>query len=192
MKYWNDFREIMKHEMEDVDVDLSIFGYKLDGKDGIKKSIRCDQFKSVDYIADSRLFSLVEFSDLYRDKHEIKETIDAVYNSNIGQDKIKKIKRQLNSKMQQELVTKFKDSISIIQQMQSVTFCNELSHYNNNKKIKYVIVIAPFHHSIPECKKIELAKVINQLKTDITSSLPKYLNATANIILVDKINSQHL
>ncbi|MDD2864564.1 MAG: hypothetical protein PHC99_07540 [Methylococcales bacterium] len=193
MRHWHTFKETMNHEMEDVDINLSKKGYKLDGRQGIKLSIKVNQYKSVDYIADDVSLSLVEFSDLYRDQHRVNNALQEVLDSNITEDSVNMIKRTLESQVQKDLVSKFKDSISIIIQMQKINFCDELSHYtenNSRKSIKYVIVIAPFHPSIPNNKRVELARVISQLKNNVTSGLPQAINARANVILLDEYARQ--
>lgn len=187
MRHWHTFKETMNHEMDDVDINLSKKGYKLDGTNGIKISIKVNQYKSVDYIADGCV-SLVEFSDLYRDRYRMDNKIEEVSNSNLSEDSIKMITKDFSDKIHKDLIAKFNGTISIITQMQKIEFCHELERYTKNNTLKkYLIIIAPFfHHTIPENKRAGLARVINQLQNNVTSGLPQALNAKATIIPLDK------
>lgn len=191
MRCWDKFKETMNHEMKDVDINLSKKGYKFDGQNGIKKSIKVDQYKSVDYIAD-KCASLVEFSDLYRDRYGIDNKIEEVSNSNLSEDSIRMIVRDFKDKTHRDLIAKFNGSIAIITHMQKIEFCNELERYTENNTLKkYLIIIAPFfHHTIPENKRAGLARVISQLQNNVTSGLPQALNAKATIIPLDKYAEQ--
>ncbi|MGJ0485663.1 MAG: hypothetical protein ACR65R_14220 [Methylomicrobium sp.] len=189
MQEWNLYKEIMLHEMDELEneINLSISGYKLD-KEGIKKFINCNQYKSVDYIADDELLSLVEFSDIYRQQNKIVDQIEDLTNSNADRDlTIEPIIKKLKASIRNELVQKFNDTISIVQQMLHINYCSELSdRYSSNHNLKrYLIIIAPFHHAIPTHRRVHLARLINQEEKNISSSLPKVINVQVKIVSLE-------
>ena len=191
MQQWNDFKEKMEHEFDRktspyIHISLLKEGYKLDGQKGIKTNIGFNQYKSVDYIADTSLLALVEFSDLLSQQNSIMNQIQRLKDSDFSNKDSREVSKSLRTKIQKELVDKYKDSLLIIEQMQKSSYCSQLAEqYQKNETLKeYWVVIAPFHPSIEKENRVELAKFLDQLKNNITTALPKVLNITVRIVFV--------
>jgi|GEM_PF-6138266 len=188
MEQWNEFKEKMDHEMSNVPISLLKEGYNLDDdKKGIKISIGFNALKAVDYIANNGSLAFVEFSDLYSQQNEIKKQIQTLKRSELEKSDKRKFIKKLGRTIQKELTDKYKDTHFIVSQMQKQKFCLKLDgQYRENETLKkYWIIVAPFHDSIADENKVEIARFIDSLESTVSRCLPPIWNVRVSIISIN-------
>lgn len=188
MQQWNSYKETMNHEMVNVTTVLSSAGYKIDeGKRGIKFNIGFDAFKAVDYIANNKTLDLIEFTDIYLQKQAIQNEFNAIKKLHAISSQTK---RQLGAKIQKELIDKYKDSISIITEMQNQNFCQKLHDQYGDQSIctNFIIVIAPFHRQVTPIDQVKLSRFITDLKSNLTRYFPDKWNVRVQILSISEFS----
>lgn len=156
-------------------------GYKVDGN-GIKKTCNINTLKSVDYFEENEKHGLlyVEFSDLYRQQLGQEEKITRLKGSNLPKPDRKKILEHYYKEIHQELVNKYKDSLTINQLMR-LKLSNVPECFNSLGK--YVIVVAPIDNLD---NRIEIVRFLENLKDKVSSSLPRELYSSVKIMPLNK------
>ncbi|MDK9683996.1 hypothetical protein [Pseudoalteromonas shioyasakiensis] len=179
MKSINIFAEIMDHEFpEHNDIKIQKTGFKVDGDVGIKVYCKLNQLKSVDYFHDCNKDGLVyiEFSDLFRQSNQLKNEETKLKGSNLDKEHKRKLLTELHKKINSELQTKFKDSLHIMRSTIE-TFTDIPDSFKENSG-QYVIIVAPLNGE----SKVEMAKLMDQWKNNITSALPRNLFTRIKIL----------
>ncbi|NOQ63639.1 MAG: hypothetical protein GQ582_03925 [Methyloprofundus sp.] len=160
----------------------------MDGEKGLKNDIKFDALKSVDYIELSKLSErliLVEFSDLYSQTNEINKQITALKQCKLENSQKKAFLTKLGSTIQKELTDKYKDTRLIIEQMQHEKFYSEL----NLHKTVFYVVIAPFHKSIAKADKVEIARRLDDLESNIDRCLPGAWDVKVKLVSITQFSS---
>jgi hypothetical protein len=176
--------EIMKHEMSREKLDLTLEGYKVDGKNGIKITIGMNCRKSVDYFVlsgDSCLF--VEFSDIAYGEEDLLGLEDSV-KEHASRPHLKAIQKLLSSKLRDELTAKFKDSKDIFSEITSFYNSPPSSFENTSAKIFY-IVYAPINPKLSDGEKGKIARVLSNLKTQVSGSLESKICSQVKLVLLE-------
>lgn len=163
-----DFCEKMKTEFQS-DLVLDIMGIKLDGKDGLKKSLKLENLKSTDYVKyiDSDWIA-IEFSDILRQVDNLENKLDMNL-FNVVNEIVKSLLKDRNISenpksvtklclqvIRDEFVTKYKDTFLILK-FTGIAF----------DTLNYYIVIDDQNTNVDEII------LLDTLKNDIVSSLPK-------------------
>ncbi len=179
-----DFLEEMQHEFpEHNGIEVNRAGFKVDGQ-GIKYHCKLNTLKSVDYfeVNDKHGFVLVEFSDLLRQNEQIEKTIKDIKESNITPCQRTKLIREQYKKINQELVSKYKDSITLNKLMHSSV---ENIPPELNSVGKYVVVVTPQDKSLPNSTQMDIHRFLDTLKDKIRNSIPKELYTSVVVLHLD-------
>lgn len=179
------FLERMNHEIKNTDIVLDYQGYKIDGDNGIKVFCKARDMKSADYLQclTDKGFLVVEFSDLWRQNLQIKEDVKKVTASNLDPSLKRDIKKRYLTDINKELVTKYKDTISLLKVINE-----ELKNIPEifTKIPIYLIVVAPIDPTLDKAKQIEIVKFIDMLQNKVSSAIPSQLYSRVDIITLEQ------
>lgn len=132
IKSWNDFLELMLHQIRDCDVDLNTDAYRVDDArrkpNGIRTHCKIDNpannqtIKTCDYfhiISEKSLFLCVEFSDLFAQQTKRDDTIKKIRELDIDNSEKNQIIKSFNSNkvISDELAQKFRDTDFILRRL---------------------------------------------------------------------------
>lgn len=153
------FIETMDHEFGEIGITLSAYGYKVDSDaNGLKKQCRLNQLKSVDYIyPKNSKFPLIEFSDIARQYENIKNDSDKIANCDLDCKTKKRIIKDRNKIIHSELVQKFKDTITLINNLH--IYVTDIPDDLQNNSLPYYVVVAPFNAKIETEKKRGVSQI---------------------------------
>jgi len=187
MKQWEQYKELMDHEIKDLNIKLTASGYKLDGKQGIKIGLKFNKLKSVDYISDDEKLRLVEFSDLYSQQHSLLQKISDIKTSEdesafVLTSKRKQIKAAYNI-INKELAEKYVGTKHLIDHMQITAPCAELAsaHQDTNTPSYYHIVISNPNKNIAPENLIELNRFFEHLASTVNEKIPSQWNVKVRV-----------
>lgn len=173
------FAENMLHEFRDNDMPVDKIGYKVDGE-GIKTHCNCRTLKSVDYFYEHKSeLSLVEFSDIPAQHDQIKRRIAALQQCNLENAEKRRLVKEMNSTIPQEMRKKYIDSLHIISGMPGKI--NNIPAWVNKSKGKYFIVVPPMMHEAPAEKRVEISRMLDMLKTQLSLAIPEHLFVSVTI-----------
>lgn len=177
--------EIMNHEMERVDFEITHQGYRVDGENSIKKVVQLDNRKSIDYFYIKNAKCLfVEFSDLAWNKEDllgVNESINNIDNT-FHQNKLRKL---IKNDHRDEMISKFKDSKDIFAKIPTYFQNIPPAFLNNDAKIFY-IVHAPILETLPETNKAEIARYLIDLSARISACLEDEICERVKLIFVEQ------
>jgi len=166
----------MDHELERVNVSIEKYGYKIDGKDGIKQKCGLDRLKAADYIDDQTTrIAFVEFSDIARQYHRLLGEVEVINNLSAGHSgKDKRIcidvsKAHLD-KVPAEVMQKFKDSLQIIIEAKS-RYKNLPASFDH--KPFALLVIAPPSDDDEPYRQDDIYRLLDQLQNRVMMNLPE-------------------
>jgi len=183
----DDFLERMDHEFGSAaNLSITKLGYRVDDKHkstkrGIKSIIKCEAYKSTDYITfevknNKEILCLVEFSDLAEQCATLHDKAELIKNSNNNEDpegweKVKAdLIKEARATAHKEAVKKFDDTRIIVE--------NEL--VNKLEKCPEFLKSRPFGilihkgtaHINPDGRKAATARIMAHLQNNILTSLP--------------------
>lgn len=140
--------------------------------------------KSVDYfsIHPKHGFLCVEFSDLIKQDIQIKQKIGNITESNLESGLKKQLRKKFHKEIHQELVTKYKDSMHILQNINKTLTNIPIKFYDT---AKYVIVVAPID-DLEDSEKLDVYRFLDILKEKISCSLPPYMHNGIKVITLTK------
>lgn len=174
-----DFLELMNHEFPAIPLTLNQMGYKVDGNDGIKKHCKLNDLKSVDYFCEQSAQSqntrclLIEFSDLSRQQSSILDKIVNIAKSDLPKSQKTQIKKDYYKTIQKELVTKYKDSIHILNNMSD--YIDDIPPALAGHHHTFIIVVAPIDKAMPANKRVDIVRFLDELKDKVAQSIPDAL-----------------
>jgi len=187
MKQWKQYKELMDHEIPDLNIKLTDSGYKLDGKKGIKIGLKFNKLKSVDYISDDDKLKLVEFSDLYSQQHSLLQKIISIKKVKDESVFVLTSKREqikaAHSQVSKELSEKYMGTKQLIDQMQLTDPCAELklAHQDTNTPSYYHIVISNPNKNIPAEDLIDLNRFFEHLASTVSEKIPNQWNVEVRV-----------
>lgn len=189
MNQWNDHRELMDHEVTWLTTKLTSYGYRIDGKRGIKSTIKFTELKSADYIADNENLTLIEFSDLLAQQDLINKKVAQIQKSrkaNLPLPKSELIKIFTNE-IDTELATKFKDTKFLIEEMQKLNPCAKITnaYHGSNTPTQYQILFAPPNKDTEKGSEIDNSRSFDQLANKVSQRLPNQWNVRVQAACLD-------
>lgn len=181
-----EFEEPMKHEFPRIKETITACGFKVDGKDGIKLHCQLNKLKSVDYfyLKDSK-YVLVEFSDLARQKANLIEDFKQIKEAELSYRLKRTLQEEIFKKIQTELASKYKDSIYIIDNMESQI--NNIPPLLLNKKNGFLIIVAPIDKNLTKGKQGDISRFLEALKDKVSNSLPDNMYSSVKLLPVSKL-----
>lgn len=177
--------EIMNHEMDRVNCEITHKGYRVDGENGIKQIINLNNRKSIDYfyIQNGKCL-FIEFSDLARNKEDLsglEESIDTI-NNEFHQNKLKKL---IKNDHRDEMIAKFKDSKDIFAKIPT-HFQNIPPAFLNNDAKTFFIIHAPINETLPDVDKVEIGRYLRNLKARISDCLEEEICDRVRLIFLEQ------
>jgi hypothetical protein len=179
--------EKMNPEFSRIDFDINKFGYKMDGKGGIKICCNLASLKSADYIEEKgEKIAFVEFSDLARQYHNILGDIEILREAKFERQPGKKISNdiyleRINS-VRHEISEKFKDSIHILNEAKKL-YKNTPDSFNS--KPHAILVTAPISDDDQPCRKEEIGRYLDALKNHVILNLPEVLFKKVHVLSIE-------
>lgn len=178
--------KIMLHEFTNCQENIEKFGYKMDGNDGVRNLCFLTELKSVDYLhAKNEEFFLIEFTDLARQHSGILLKIETIKQSNLNKKDQRDYIKGLSSEIQREMREKFIHSLQILHKVKD-HFINVPEQITDTLKA-FLIVFANFDNDTTDEKKFEIARFIDNLKDNLSNSLPDQLYKEVKLIPLNNL-----
>ena len=184
----SDHLEAMDHEISGLELQISYKGYRVDGDTGIKKVVRLNHRRSVDYFYiknDKCLF--IEFSDLARGQEDLIGVDEAI--AEMPNDfHRKKLRKLLKNDPRDEMLKKFTDSRDVFSKIPGYFQHIPTAFLNYDAKTFY-IVYAPINESLLEVSKAEIVRYLTGLSARISNCLEDEIcDRVKLVLLADFIN----
>lgn len=176
--------EKMNHEFPRVEITLDKFGYKIDGKNGIKFYCKLGALRSADYIEDKvEKIAFVEFTDVARQFNRKIEERKVIKGAKFEEPKGKRIGSDLCQSsidsVQSEIIQKFRDSIHILHKARNVYKGRPASF---DLSPQAILVTAPISDEDQPCNREEVSRLLNTLKDKLVLGLPEGLFAKIHVM----------
>lgn len=179
-----DFLEVMDHEFPEVSTQVDKLGYKVDGNQGIKVHCNLRNLKSVDYLFEHpKGFYIIEFSDLIRQHKQIEVEKETLKAANVDRALKKKLLKERGKIIHSELISKFKDTVQILNLIENHLSNIPESFHTNNRH--YLIIVPPLN----ERDGIEYSRVLEQIKDTVKQCIPAEIYGTVNLIPLNRFLS---
>ncbi|ENP0863055.1 hypothetical protein ACM6VE_001043 [Vibrio parahaemolyticus] len=165
------FLEDIDHEFGDIGIRVERQGYKVDGKAGIKPHCKLDTLKCVDYFyTNNEQFSFYEFSDLIDQRLKLEKLCAALTcdDDSIPARELVKLRKKLLGDIRTELITKFKDSITIRNELDK-KLVNIPDSFSSAPD--YFIVVPPIDKASLGSKFSDMVRFLDSLPGEMRSAM---------------------
>ena len=165
----NEFCEALDHEFNGIDPLVDLYGVRLDESWGLKQFCGMQTLKSVDFLVRHKAsYLFLEFSDIGRQIDKVFKEIEVIKGSNLD----KTFKRSQSKKIKKAVGREAKDKY--------LATCQIFSHTDGclddspalSKGCKFVVVFAPIENHLPNGRKIEIMKFIQNMENNLKSMIP--------------------